>query len=498
MSVAAADTPRPILAGLSPATLAAVVILGLLAIRLAAVLFGRLGLIADEAQYWFWAQDLDWGYFSKPPLIAWSIAATTAVCGDGAGCIRLSAPFYHAITAALTGIAAWQLFRDRRVAATAAVVYATLPGVAFSSLQISTDVPLMTAWATALVASARLIEGRGDRWAVVLGLALAAGLLAKYAMLYFVLGILLFALTSPGSRWLLTSRQLGVALGLAVLGLVPNLIWNLQNDWVTVGHTASNANWGGDLFRPVKGLEFLAGQGGVFGPITLAAYVVWAAATRPWQGQTPQRLLFWLSAPILATVIAQAFLSRAHANWAATAYVAASIAVAWWLVEGRRHALAATAIGLNLAVGLAITLTAATGWQPPREAMDPFMRMRGWPVLAERIETVLSRQRGTVVLADERKLTAQLVYHLRDRAIDVRTWRNSAVPLDHYQMAVPLRQGDAADILFVTAWDDREDILERFATVHARGHVDIPVRDDVSERFYLYHLIGPIPEVGTW
>ena len=27
-------------------------------------------LYIDEAQYWTWAQHLDWGYFSKPPGIA--------------------------------------------------------------------------------------------------------------------------------------------------------------------------------------------------------------------------------------------------------------------------------------------------------------------------------------------------------------------------------------------------------------------------------------------
>ena len=28
----------------------------------------------DEAQYWEWAQQLDWSYYSKGPLVAWSIA----------------------------------------------------------------------------------------------------------------------------------------------------------------------------------------------------------------------------------------------------------------------------------------------------------------------------------------------------------------------------------------------------------------------------------------
>jgi hypothetical protein len=41
------------------------------------------GLYPDEAQYWFWAQHPAFGYYSKPPLVAWLIALTTAAFGDG-------------------------------------------------------------------------------------------------------------------------------------------------------------------------------------------------------------------------------------------------------------------------------------------------------------------------------------------------------------------------------------------------------------------------------
>src|SRR5262245_43581123 len=53
----------------------------------------------DEAQYWVWAQDLAFGYYSKPPVVAWLIAASTAVCGDGEACIRMTTPLAHMATA---------------------------------------------------------------------------------------------------------------------------------------------------------------------------------------------------------------------------------------------------------------------------------------------------------------------------------------------------------------------------------------------------------------
>src|SRR5215510_533453 len=47
----------------------------LLAVRLAAVHAATTDLVLDEAQYWTWSRALDFGYFSKPPMIAWVIAA---------------------------------------------------------------------------------------------------------------------------------------------------------------------------------------------------------------------------------------------------------------------------------------------------------------------------------------------------------------------------------------------------------------------------------------
>ena len=47
----------------------------------------------DEAQYWIWAQNLDWGYFSKPPLIAWMIALWQYLLGTSV-CAKVTCTVY--------------------------------------------------------------------------------------------------------------------------------------------------------------------------------------------------------------------------------------------------------------------------------------------------------------------------------------------------------------------------------------------------------------------
>ena len=61
----------------------ALVLSALTLARLAALWLNATDLFFDEAQYWEWSRELAWGYYSKPPVIAWLIALSTSVCGDG-------------------------------------------------------------------------------------------------------------------------------------------------------------------------------------------------------------------------------------------------------------------------------------------------------------------------------------------------------------------------------------------------------------------------------
>ena len=64
-------------------------------IRCIAVINTPLELSADEAQYWLWSKNLSWGYFSKPPLIAWLINLSNLIFGDYDFAVRLLAPVLH-------------------------------------------------------------------------------------------------------------------------------------------------------------------------------------------------------------------------------------------------------------------------------------------------------------------------------------------------------------------------------------------------------------------
>ena len=64
---------------------------GLLIFRLLYVATVPLDLVHDEAYYWDWSRQLDWGYYSKPPMVAWLIALSTWLAGPSTWAVRLPA-----------------------------------------------------------------------------------------------------------------------------------------------------------------------------------------------------------------------------------------------------------------------------------------------------------------------------------------------------------------------------------------------------------------------
>jgi 4-amino-4-deoxy-L-arabinose transferase-like glycosyltransferase len=70
-----------------------------------------------------------------------------------------------------------------RVGFWSAIVFATLPGVSYSSLLITTDVPLVLLWTIMLYAWVMLVKRQSMAFAVLLGIAIGFGLLTKQAMI---------------------------------------------------------------------------------------------------------------------------------------------------------------------------------------------------------------------------------------------------------------------------------------------------------------------------
>jgi 4-amino-4-deoxy-L-arabinose transferase-like glycosyltransferase len=428
---------------------------GLTLVRIVALILSGTELFFDEAQYWFWSRELAFGYYSKPPLIAWIIRGASELCGQGEACIRAPSPLIHAATAMVVYAIGRRLY-DGRIGFWAGLTYATLPGVSLSSSLISTDAPLLLFVALALWALIELKDGGGWPWALALGGAIGFGLLSKYAMCYFLLGLAAYALWTAKGRALLQNPKLYAALALGAALLAPNILWNAQNRFATFSHTADNANWHGSMFNPDNAADFLVGQLGVFGPVLFVAFVIYCidwlrSAERRAAAGDAERLLLAFSVPVLALMTVQALLSRAHANWAAFAYIAATVLITAALIRDGWLRLFRASLALHL---FAAFLIVAGGLIAGRAALpggaDPYARVLGWKALAEAAAVKAQEGGFRAIATDKRSLAAELLYYLRDRNIDVVAMRDDGPPSDHFEMTRPLTAATPRPVLLVS------------------------------------------------
>lgn len=412
----------------------------LLVIRLAAVLATPLELYADEAQYWRWGQSLEWGYYSKPPMIAWVIHLTTSLLGTEEWTVRLAAPVLHTVAAGfifLTGRA----MAGARAGFFAALLYALMPSVVLSSSVLSTDGVLMPFWCAALFLLWRLRSGEG-LWvsAALLGVAIGAGMLSKYAMLYFLIGIALTVLIDAPTRRAIFSPRGALAGAIAAASVAPHFAWNAANDFATVSHTVDNANLGGDLFNPENALSWFGDQLGMFGPVSFFALLTGlflfyrgrrGPESDPDAGPKSgsERWLLCFILPVLIFILGQAVLSRAHANWTATAYPGAALLVAIWFSRGHAITLWAS-LGLNLLVaGLFMAMTLLPQASTTQLGLDnAAKRTRGWETSAQEVFAQAERLGATAVLVDEREAWHGLDFYARDRSLPLISWRRYPGP----------------------------------------------------------------------
>lgn len=475
-------------------------VLAILMLRLVALQFNATDLFFDEAQYWFWGTELAFGYYSKPPLIGWIIAGTTGFCGTDPFCVRLASPLLHTVTALALFFAANALYGPR-VGFWSGLVYATLPAVSLSSGIISTDVPLLTCYAVALFAFVMLLQRRELWWpALLLGIALGVGLNSKYAMAYFLLSALIYAVAVPQHRWLVSDGRFWTAVAIGLAMIAPNLIWNAQNGFATLSHTADNANWSGSLGNPIKALEFFGAQFGVFGPILFGGLMIitWRAFR---DGvREADALLLCFAVPVLVIVTVQAFISRAHANWAAVSYVAATMLVTATMIRDLDWGWFRASFGLHsvVAVGIAVATAFAGTVQLPNGA-DPFARTLGWKETALIVRNVVDQEnrsgnRVSAVIADGRALTAELIYYLRDTDLRVVTWRGDGAPSNHYQLVRPYRHEQHDPAIFVTS--NRgipESVARRFSEVVDLAEREVQPGLGKPRKVKFYQLSGYKP-----
>lgn len=473
--------------------------LGLTVLRIIVLVFSKIDLHADEAQYWFWSRDLDFGYYTKPPMIAWVIAATTSLFGNAEWAVRLGSPLLSAGTAGLLYALARELY-DARTAFWAGLSWLMIPAVLLASGLISTDLPLLFFWSLALYAFARLSRTGAAADAVLLGAAIGLGFLSKYAMIYFPLGMALAFALSGKARQALKPLPLVIAGGTALAVFAPNIWWNAQNDFHTLSHTSANANWGAEKFNFDELWEFFTSQFIVAGPLIFGFFLFAlfrlgkrrAQAGEAWGADA---MLLAFAVPPLVIISVEAFISRANANWAMAAYPSLMVLVSAWMLRAQRAGLMKASLGVHAVLGaVLVASTLSLGFADRIGMSNSLKRVRNWE---EQAADILAKAADyPAIVVDDRELMGSLLYYLRDAGKPIYAWDHDRGVQNHYEAFFRYQPapGDRALLVvkypeFLYRYIEFENILEV-----GESRMDTKVR--CARVYGLYEISGYRPELA--
>jgi hypothetical protein len=471
-------------------------ILGLLtAVRLVGLTYSGVELFDDEAQYWSWGRDLAFGYYSKPPLLAWLIAATTHVCGDAEWCVRSPAPVFYFATSVVVFFAA-RKFYDERTAFWAALLTGLSTGIVFSSRIMTTDVPLLFFWTVALLAYGNLLARPDKKWTVLLGVVIGLGLLSKYAMIYFIPGMLLAALVSLPARNLLKTPAPWIALVIGAIVVAPNIVWNIQNGLTTFHHTGGLVLDQKFRLNGASLLEFLGSQFGVFGPVVFATMIVAIFRFRSAMLVPQDRVMiaFFITPLVLVTLVS--IFAKAYANWASVSLVSGVILTAALLLRGARQFWLKLSIGLGIVMqaGLLTTDTLAMQLRLPFGIGNPYHRVIGLKAFAERIGHLAEDSGARSIVSDDRGKFAVLRYYWRDKPVQILSWGTTDIP--SFDNAHPLGPSSPQPIMLFSGCDSGARVRPFFNDVRPLGLYTVLLGGGADRYFWAVVASDPRGPIG--
>ena len=288
--------------------------------KIIAIYITNFDLFGDEAQYWIWSQSPNLGYYSKPPLLAWLIGSVTLIFGNSFESLKLISVSMYILTAVAIYLIYKKLYYNKVGAMLAGLTFYLIPAATVSSFLISTDILLIFFWSLSLFFLLKIRDDPSLINFILLGIFVGLSFLSKYAAVYFLLSIIIiFFIDQRFKRIFIENSTFVIIFVFSVIVIVlPNVVWNIENNWATFIHTSDNAALNRIDVNPIQGLGFVLTQAMMLGPILIISFFLTFKKVKL---TFETKFLLTFSAPVLIIVLIESVLVRANANWAAVAFI---------------------------------------------------------------------------------------------------------------------------------------------------------------------------------
>ena len=351
----------------------------------------RYGIHRDELATLDDARHLAWGYVAYPPVTPFFGRLSLILFGPTLPGFRLFAALAEAIALVLTGLMAREMGGGRGaqlVAAFAGVPFCLGGGALMQ--YVSFD---YLCWVLSAYFMVRLFVSGDPRWWLAVGAAIGFGMLSKYTMGVFAVGIVAGVILTDARKYL-RSKWLWYGVALAVLIFLPNLLWQAQNHFISV-----------DFLKHIHERDVRQGRTQNFLPdqlkMTLLAFPLCLAGlyycflapagkrlrAMGWMFVVPLLLFVILKGRVYYFAAAYPMVYAAGSVWGETWLASLTRG---WAVTLRVVALLVLAVDIVIAAALALPLAPVHSkwWDVASKVQGDFVEEMGWPELVETVAQV--------------------------------------------------------------------------------------------------------------
>lgn len=262
----------------------------------------------DEAYYWVWSHHPQLSYFDHPGMISWLFWLGHPLEFIGTA-VRLPI-----VVLGHMSVLIWlALLNDLGFSTQQKKVWLALaltsPFLGLGSLLALPDTPLLFFSSLAVWSGLRglkSIRGQGHLWWSLSGFALGLGFCSKYHVVVVALALSLWIIIS-GEWRKLSPQALTLFFFSGVLGSLPVLVWNSQNEWKSflfqLNHGLGQEHWQWDWT-----LGYIGGELMLLFPVV----VYWALRSRPKGESSLLQALAWT--PLIFFFLSS-FRAAVELNW---------------------------------------------------------------------------------------------------------------------------------------------------------------------------------------
>jgi hypothetical protein len=378
------------------------------------ILYGNIGLGPDEAQYWTWSQQLDWGYYSKPPGIAWLIWIGSQLFGNTELGVRSEAVFVGSLIPLAVFWLAYHCQLTPRACFWSGVIMAFSPLGLLSTFFAITDGGMVLFWTLSSALLALAIQRQTPLPYIWLGIAILGGALFKWPIYLFWVLVLASAYVYPR----IASWKLGLGVLISLLGLLPSVIWNSQHEWATFRHVFATLKGGS---QPHVGSQanlgaFIGEQllllSPILGILLALAFKKLFCSEQPLNRSV--KWCGWVSLGILGLTSVMALFQKMQGNWAVFAYPTAIVFLCGVFLEEKRSRCwlqGGLACG-GVLMGL-IFLIQSSGRLP--YTLSPFRHHLGWNSLSPILEHEGYRPTEHFLFGDKYQTSSLLSFYGKEQ-----------------------------------------------------------------------------------